>query len=144
MDGTQSVDRMARLMMFSTGANRFRRFVDQCAPRQAFDLLRAIVCITNPGPEPGCSRFLCNTWQGQQGRPRRQGFSRGGVPLLPDTDRLLICGKERADMYDILWDDVFQRFFVPGREEVPELTEDNLERIEEGADRWLMDAVGIL
>lgn len=47
-------------------------------------------------------------------------------------------------MYDILWDDVFQRFFVPGREEVPGLTEDNLERIEEGADRWLMDAVGIL
>ncbi len=47
-------------------------------------------------------------------------------------------------MYDILWDDVFQRFFVPSREEVPELSEDDLERIEEGADRWLMDAVGIL
>lgn len=58
--------------------------------------------------------------------------------------RLLICGKERADMYDILWDDVFQRFFVPGREEVPELSEDDLVRIAEGADRWLMDAVGIL
>ncbi len=47
-------------------------------------------------------------------------------------------------MYDILWDDVFQRFFVPGREEVPGLSEDDLERIAEGADRWLMDAVGIL
>ena len=47
-------------------------------------------------------------------------------------------------MYDILWDDVFQRFFVPGREEVPELSEDDLVRIAEGADRWLMDAVGIL
>ncbi len=47
-------------------------------------------------------------------------------------------------MYDILWDDVFQRFFVLGREEPPELTEEELERIAEGADRWLMDAVGIL
>ena len=58
--------------------------------------------------------------------------------------RLLICGKERADMYDILWDDVFQRFFVPSREEVPELTEEELARIEERVDCWLMDAIGIL
>ena len=47
-------------------------------------------------------------------------------------------------MYDILWDDVFQRFFVPSREEVSELTEEELVRIEERVDCWLMDAIGIL
>lgn len=143
MDGTQSVDRMARLMMFSTGANRFRRFVDQCAPRQAFDLPRAIVCITNQSSWMTPGSVKCNTTAiaaGEAPPPRlqpRRGPAAAGY-------RLLICGKERADMYDILWDDVFQRFFVPGREEVPELSEDDLVRIAEGADRWLMDAVGIL
>ena len=43
-----------------------------------------------------------------------------------------------------LWDDVFQRFYVPSREEVPELTEEELARIEERVDCWLMDAIGIL
>lgn len=47
-------------------------------------------------------------------------------------------------MYDILWDDVFQRFYMFSGEEPPALTEEDLERIEEGADRWLMDAAGIL
>lgn len=112
-------------------------------PRQAFDLPRAIVCITNQSSWMTPGSVKCNTTAiaaGEAPPPRlqpRRGPAAAGY-------RLLICGKERADMYDILWDDVFQRFFVPGREEVPELTEDNLERIEEGADRWLMDAVGIL
>lgn len=47
-------------------------------------------------------------------------------------------------MYDILWDPVFERFYVPGREEPPELTEEELEALEDGADCWLMDAAGIL
>lgn len=47
-------------------------------------------------------------------------------------------------MYDILWDDIFQRFYVPSREEPLPLTEAELEVIEAGADRWLMDVSGIL
>ena len=47
-------------------------------------------------------------------------------------------------MYDILWDDIFQRFYVPSREEPPALSEGELQTLEEGADCWLMDAAGIL
>lgn len=47
-------------------------------------------------------------------------------------------------MYDILWDDIFQRFYVPSREEPLPLTGEELEAIEAGADRWLMNVSGIL
>lgn len=47
-------------------------------------------------------------------------------------------------MYDILWDPVFERFYVSSREEPQELTEEELEALEDGADRWLMDAAGVL
>ena len=57
---------------------------------------------------------------------------------------MLVCGKGGLALYDILWDPVFERFYVPGREEPPELTEEELEALEDGADCWLMDAAGIL
>lgn len=47
-------------------------------------------------------------------------------------------------MYDILWDPVFERFYVSSKGEPPELTEEDLEALEESADCWLMDAAGIL
>lgn len=47
-------------------------------------------------------------------------------------------------MYNILWDPVFERFYVSSRKEPPELTEEELEALEDGADHWLMDVAGIL
>ena len=47
-------------------------------------------------------------------------------------------------MYDILWDDIFNRFYIDDRPEFPDYTEEELEAIEEGADFWLMDVADIL
>ena len=47
-------------------------------------------------------------------------------------------------MYDIVWDDVFEQFYVPSNKEIPDLTGDELEMIEARADLRLMDAAGIL
>lgn len=47
-------------------------------------------------------------------------------------------------MYDILWDPVFERFYIASSVVLPELTKEDLEALEEGADLWLMDAAGIL
>lgn len=47
-------------------------------------------------------------------------------------------------LYDILWDDVFERFYIDDSSGLPDYTEEELEAIEEGADTWLMGLVGIL
>ena len=47
-------------------------------------------------------------------------------------------------MYDILWDDVFNRFYIDDRPDFPDYTDEELEAIEKGADSWLMGAAGIL
>ena len=57
---------------------------------------------------------------------------------------LLICRKGKLKMYDIVWDDVFEQFYVPSNKEIPDLTGDELEMIEARADLRLMDAAGIL
>lgn len=55
-------------------------------------------------------------------------------------------------MYDILWDDIFNRFYIDDKPEFPDYTDAELEAMdlaeleamEEGADCWLLDTAGIL
>ena len=47
-------------------------------------------------------------------------------------------------MYDIFWDDIFDRLYIDDRPEFPDYTDDELEAIEERGDCWLMGVVGIL
>ena len=47
-------------------------------------------------------------------------------------------------MYDILWDDIFERFYIDDRPEFPDYTEEELETIEENADNWYLGLVGVL
>ena len=118
-----------------------------CAPAPSFQFfIYYIDCITMLFQISCSIRPGCNTVNRQQGGPRRQGFSRGGAPLMPGYI-LLICGKVILEMYDLLeWDDVFQVWFDPNDPvtEVNLSDEDRAAIAEQGFDRWLMGLAGAL